>query len=354
MYKILVLNLGSTSTKVAYYEDESCVKETTLRHDAQALAPFERVLDQVTFRKETVEAWCASQGIDLAKLSLFCVRGGLVKPIPSGVYKIVSTMIDELKAETYGSHVSNVGMLIGYAWAKSYGLEAVFVNAPVTDELSNLARLSGIKGLMRRSIFHALNHKQIALEYAQSQNKSLDALNLVVVHMGGGITIAAHRQGRIIDVNNAIDGEGPMTPERAGALSALMAIELYEQVGHDLVKFKKALAGKGGFMSHLQQNDMQAILQLAKTDPNVMELVDAMVYQIVKEIGAMSVVVGQPIEAILLTGGLAYSDLITTKIRQQVEWIAPVFVHPGEDELKALAMGALRYLKGEESLKSYE
>lgn len=354
MHKILVLNLGSTSTKVALYEDLTCTKTTTLRHDAKALEPFKRVLDQVNFRKDLVEAWCSHENINLKDLSVFCVRGALVKPIEGGIYKINETMIQELKDEKYGSHVSNVGMILGDLWAHQFNKEAIFVNAPVTDELCDLARYTGIKGIQRRSIFHALNQKQIALEYAKSTSQPYETLNLVVCHMGGGITVGAHHQGRIIDVNNAIDGEGPMTPERAGAMSALNAVELYETLNRDLSHFKKALAGQGGLMSHLGSNDVKGLLEKAQSDPRTQEVIDAMVYQINKEIGAMAVVAGFPLSAILITGGMAYAPSLVEAIKDKVHWLAPVVVYPGEDELDALAAGALRYLLGEEKLKFYD
>lgn len=353
MSLILVLNLGSTSSKGAIYQDEALLKEMSLRHDATELQPFSAINDQLEYRQAKVEAWVQSVGYSMTDFDLFCVRGGVVKPIASGVYLIDERMIDDLVHERYGSHVSNVGMMIGYRWSQTYHKEAIFLNAPVTDELNPLARYTGVKGYERSSKFHALNQKQIAHEYASSIGQSLNDLSLIVCHMGGGISVGAHEKGRIIDVTNALDGEGPMTPERSGALSAQNAITLYESLNRDRKAFSKVIAGKGGLMSHLNSTDVKALVEQGKSDPKVQEVLDAMIYQIAKEIGAMATVLTQPIDAILITGGLAYSKELTSALSQRIAWIAQVKLYPGEDELRALALGANRYLKGLETLKNY-
>lgn len=353
MATILVLNLGSTSTKAAVFQDETALHSVTLRHSAEELDPYPKVMDQIDFRKTAVETWLKEQGLTLADIDLFCVRGGLVKPIPSGIYRVTNAMIEELKAETYGSHVSNTGMAIGYRWGQETGKEVIFLNAPVTDELSDLARLTGLKGVYRRTIFHALNQKQIALEYAKSIGKPLSELKLIVCHLGGGITVGAHDRGRIVDVNNAIDGEGPFSPERSGALSARMTLELLDQCGGDRAKLNKLLVGKGGMISHLGTSDVKAIVEQAESDPNVRLILDAMIYQIAKETGAMATVLLGQVDQILVTGGLAYNPVICAKLKARIAWIAPVTVYPGEDEMEALASGALRYLRHEEALQPY-
>lgn len=352
MAQILILNLGSTSSKGAIYHDLDLVKEFTLRHSAEDLAPFKRVLDQVDFRKKRVENWLESEGFKLREMDLFCLRGGLVKPIPSGIYKINETIVDEVKQEKYGAHSSNIGLVLGYLWSLEYHKDAIFLNAPVTDELSNLARFTGLKDVKRRSVFHALNQKQIALEYAKSVNKSVEELNLVVCHLGGGISVGAHYLGKIVDVNNALDGEGPFSPERSGQLSNFMVLDLVESM-RDIPSIKKLLAGKSGLMSHLNTNSMIEALKLAEHDPYAVEVIQAMIYQIAKQIGTMATVLKGQVDQICITGGLAYNTKFVNEIISYVEWIAPVSVYPGEDELYALASGAVRYLNNTETLKIY-
>lgn len=352
MAQILILNLGSTSSKGAIYHDLDLVKEFTLRHSAEDLAPFKKVLDQVDFRKKSVETWIESEGFKLDDIDLFCLRGGLVKPIPSGIYKINETIVDEVKQEKYGAHSSNIGLVLGYLWSIEYQKDAIFLNAPVTDELSNLARFTGLKDVKRRSVFHALNQKQIALEYAKSVNKSVDELNLVVCHLGGGISVGAHYLGKIIDVSNALDGEGPFSPERSGQLSNFMVLDLVESM-QDIPSIKKLLAGKSGLMSHLNTNSMIEALKLAEHDPYAAEVIQAMVYQIAKQIGAMATVLKGQVDQICITGGLAYNAKFVNQIISYIEWIAPVSIYPGEDELYALASGAVRYLNNTETLKIY-
>lgn len=353
MFKILVLNLGSTSTKTAIFHDEQMIDSVTLRHSSQDLSVFPNVMDQIGFRKSAVETWLREKGVDVLDFSIFCVRGGLIKPIPCGIYKIDHEMIKELEAEKHGSHVSNAGMAIGYRWGQETGKEVIFVNAPVSDELTEVARMTGFKGIERRSIFHALNQKQIALEYARSLRKAPEDLNLIVCHMGGGITIGAHQKGRIVDVTNAIDGEGPLTPERAGSLDVRMTLQLLKQFNGDEARMNKELVGKGGMVSHLGTNNVLEVVERAKTEPYARLILDVMIYQCAKSIGAMATVLEGQVDQILLTGGLAYNTQICQELIQRIQWISGVSVYPGEDELRALADGALRYLRHEEALKPY-
>lgn len=352
MAKILILNLGSTSSKGALYDDLKEIKNFTLRHTSDDLAPYKRIIDQVDYRKKCVEDWIIKEGFDLKLIDLFCVRGGLVKPIPSGIYKINEAIVSEVKSEKYGAHSSNVGLVLGYLWSIEYNKEAIFLNAPVTDELSDLAKFTGLKGVERRSVFHALNQKQIALEYASSINKSVNDLNLIVCHLGGGISVGAHLAGRIIDVNNALDGEGPFSPERAGQLSNFMVLDLVEKI-QDINKIKKLLAGQSGLVSHLDTNSMIDALKMAEENEYASKVIQAMVYQIAKQVGSMASVLKGNVDQILITGGLAYNTGFVNEIIDYVKWIADVKVYPGEDELFALASGAVRYLDKSEDLKVY-
>lgn len=352
MAKILILNLGSTSSKGAIYDDLTEIKSFTLRHSAEDLAPFKKVIDQVDYRKKCVEDWMNKEGYLMNEIDLFCLRGGLVKPIPSGIYKINETIVNDVKEEKYEAHSSNVGLVIGYLWSLEYQKDAIFLNAPVTDELNDLARFTGLKGVERRSVFHALNQKQIALQYSNSIEKDYETLNLIVCHLGGGISIGAHTEGRIVDVNNALDGEGPFSPERAGQLSSFMVLDLVESI-KDIPTIKKLLAGKSGLVSHLNTNSMIDAIKLSETDEYASRVIKAMIYQISKQVGAMASVLRGKVDQILITGGLAYNSKFVGQIIESVDWIAPVSVYPGEDELFALASGAVRYLTGVERLKDY-
>lgn len=353
MAKLLVLNLGSTSTKVALYHDETLIDSHTLRHTTAELAPYPTIMDQTDFRKGVIEAWLRSINVNVSDMDLLVVRGGIVKPIPGGIYQITETIYQEVHAEIHGSHISNVGMCIGYRWAQETGLEVVFVNAPMTDEFQEVARVVGLKGYQRRSGFHALNQKEIARQYAASIHKGVEELNLIVAHLGGGISIGAHHHGRVIDVNNPLDGEGPLSPERAGVLPSRVMYRVMAEHHHDPQAVQRVLVGKGGMVSLVGSNDMREIMRRAQTEPEVNLAVDAMIYQIAKEIGSMATVLSGHVDQILITGGLAHDPVLIERLRPKIDWIAKISVYPGEDELGALARGALRYLRGEEKLQTY-
>lgn len=353
MFNILVMNLGSTSSKAAIFENEVMVKSTTIRHTSSEIASFHRVLDQQDFRREAIEKWMREESIAFESLDCICVRGGVVKPLPGGTYWVSKEVIDDILAEKYGNHVTNVGNCIGYYWGEKYSKPVIFVDAPVTDDLCVLARYSGLKSVHRRSVFHALNQKQMARQYAKESGGDVLKLNLIVCHMGGGISIGAHRKGQVIDVNNALDGEGPFSPERSGGLSCFAVLDLVEQFRGDINQVRKLLVGGGGLVSYLGSNNVQQIMLQAQQDDEAKRVIDAMIYQMAKEIGAMATVLEGKVDQILLTGGLAYNEYICRTLSDRIEWIAGVKVYPGEDELAALAMGALRFLNKEEEAQSY-
>ncbi len=352
MKTILIINCGSTSTKCAIYQDTVSFKSVSLSHSRNDLSFFSQLIDQYDYRKDMIENWIKTLGFNFEDFDLFVSRGALMKPMESGIYQIEESMLDDLRNETYATHASNLGLLIAYEWSFKYQKKAIFLNPPSTDELSNLARYTGIKGIYRRTAFHALNQKQIALEYAQSVHKNIKDLKLIVIHLGGGISVGAHLYGRIVDVSNALDGEGPMSAERSGGLSARNLIRLYKDLNYDDQKFFKLIAGEGGLVSHTGTSDVKALLEKAKTNQQIKEVLEAMIYQIAKEIGAMATVLGKEIDAILITGGLAHSTELVDAIKTKVDWIAKVTAYPGEDEMNALACGANRYLNGEEDLKN--
>lgn len=336
------------------YQDKNVLHEVNLKHTQEDLKVYKNINDQLPYRKEKITTWINECGYNLNDFECFVTRGALIKPMESGIYKVEAAMLEDIKNEVYASHASNVGMLLAHQFSQLTRTIAIFLNAPSTDELSNLARYTGIKGYQRRCAFHALNQKQIALEYAQSIHKSVTDLKLIVVHLGGGISVGAHLYGRIVDVSNALDGEGPMSPERSGGLSARNLIHLYKSLDYNDEEFFKLIAGRGGIVSYFGSSYMKEILEKEKVDAMIHEVIEAMIYQIAKEVGAMATVLGKDINAILITGGLAYSKRLCDALKEKVDWISSVYIYPGEDEIRALALGAYRYLEGLENLKIYK
>ncbi|MBS3991304.1 MAG: butyrate kinase [Erysipelothrix sp.] len=354
MKKILVTNLGSTSTKAAIYHDQHCAFETTLRHDSSDLSRFKTTLDQKDYRKESLETWLKTIDVSISDLDIICVRGGVLKPVVSGIYQVTDKVIEDILSGQYGMHVTNVGNLIGYEWGQTYNKEVIFVDAPISDELGPLARYSGHALVPRRSVFHALNQKQQARQYATSINVPYESLRLIVAHMGGGVSVGVHDHGRVVDVNNALDGEGAMSPERVGSLSSMDVLKLLDKFNGDVNAVKKQLVGLGGMMSYTNTSDVREVMALAQEDKKYFEIVEAMMYQVAKEIGAMATVLKGQVDQIILTGGLAYNESLMNMLKERVEFIAPITVYPGENELEALAFGALRYLNKEEACQVYE
>lgn len=355
-FKILTINPGSTSTKIAVFEDEKEVFSKTLRHSAEELSPFQTVASQFQFRKDIIVSVLKAEGIDIHSLSAIVGRGGLVKPIESGIYEVNAALVRDLEHPVMGEHASNLGGLIAQDIAREInnGAKAYITDPVVVDELEPIARISGHPALKRASIFHALNQKIIARTYAKEVGKSYEELNLIVAHMGGGVSVGAHCHGRVIDVNNALDGDGPFSPERSGGLPTGALVELCYS-GKSKAEVKKMLKGEGGVVAYLETNDMLEVENKAIADPNseYAMVQNAMCYQIAKEIGAMATVMKGKVDAILLTGGIAYGKPITNYIREMVEFIAPVKVYPGEDEMRALAMNGLMVLRGETTPKVY-
>lgn len=353
-FKILTINPGSTSTKIAVFEDEREVFSTTLRHSAEELAPFATVASQFQFRKDIILKELKKAGQDIRTFDAIVGRGGLVKPIESGIYEVNEALAHDLEYPVMGEHASNLGGLIARDIAQEIhnGVKAYIADPVVVDELEPIARLSGHPALSRVSIFHALNQKVIARTYAREVGKKYEDLNLIVVHMGGGISVGAHRHGRVIDVNNALDGEGPFSPERSGSLPTGALVELCFS-GKSKTEIKKILKGNGGVVAYLGTNDMRLVEEKAQTDPEYAMIQDAMAYQVGKEIGAIAAVLEGKVDAILLTGGIAYGKPITDYITRMVGFIAPVKIYPGEDEMRALAVNGLMVLRGEIKTKNY-
>lgn len=353
---ILAVNPGSTSTKFALYNGEAHVFEKTLRHNVSDISKYQRMTDQLPFRYEIIMKVLRDEGVDLGAVRAVVGRGGLVNPIESGIYRVNSLMKKHLTDAINGEHASNLGALIADMVAVVLpGAEAYIVDPVVVDELDPVARLSGHPLISRRSIFHALNQKAVARIYAASVGRDYEDLNLIVAHMGGGISVGAHRRGRVIDVNNALNGDGPYSPERSGGLPTAQLAELCFSGKFTLSEVRTMLAGKGGFVAYLGTNDFREASEKAASGDELAALViEGCGYQVAKEIGAMSAVLAGDVDAVILTGGLAYDSEHVKRISERVKHIAPIFVYPGEDELKALAFNGYLAITGKITVKEYK
>lgn len=353
-YKILVINPGSTSTKIAVYHDEDLLLDKTISHLTEELAQFERIIDQLDFRKEMVIQVLEEEGISLADLNSIVARGGLLRPLSGGTYLINSQMVSDLREGVQGEHASNLAGLIANDLASKLNILAYTVDPVSVDEFISEARISGIPEITRRSLSHALNIKATARQAAKDIGFEFTKHNFIVAHLGGGISIAPLLKGRIVDVNNANES-GPFSPERCGHLTANDLVKLAFSGDYTLSQLKKKLVGQGGLTGYLNSNSCQEIEDMiAAGDQYAEEVYQAMIYQIAKEIGAMATVLAGDVAAIILTGGPANSQMITEGITDYVQFIAPVKVYPGAMEMLALCQGALRILRGEEKPLEYQ
>ena len=349
MYKILSINPGSTSTKFAVYEDETLICLHTIRHSSDDLKPFKTLFDQYEFRKNLMLEYLKNDGIDLSDLAAVVGRGGMVRPLESGVYAVNDRMIADLKIAHTAEHASNLGAIIAREIASSIPDCQAFIADPiVVDEYQDVARISGLPQIPRKSQFHALNHKAIARKYAAANGVSYDKLKLVIAHLGCGISVAAHKNGKVIDSNQGLDGYGPFSPERAGTLDAGQLVELCFSGKYSHDEIKKLLVGNGGLMAHLGINEeLVAEKKAVMGDEKATLVLEAMAYNVAKEIGAMLAVLHGEADAVILTGGIAYSLYIVEYIKNMISPMVKVAVYPGEDEMEALAMSGLRVLRGE-------
>jgi len=353
-FNILVINPGSTSTKIALFEDKREVFSVNIPHSTEELAPFHRITDQYEFRKKIILDELEKRGYDLKKLDAVVGRGGLLKPIESGTYRVNEQMLEDLRKGLQGEHASNLGGILADSIARPLGIPAFIVDPVVVDEMEPVARISGLPQITRRSIFHALNQKCVARTAAEELGRKYEDVNFIVVHMGGGISVGVHRKGRVVDVNNALNGDGPFAPERAGGLPVWDTIEMALSGKYTRDELKKMLAGKGGMVAYLGTNDMREVnRRIEEGDEKAKLIKEAMAYQVAKEIGADAAVLKGEVDAIVISGGLAYDEEFVNMIRERVGFIARIMVYPGGDEMKALALGALRVLKGEEVAKEY-
>ncbi|MDR1741811.1 MAG: butyrate kinase [Synergistaceae bacterium] len=355
--RIFAINPGSTSTKVALYEDDKCLWTEVQRYDADVLAEFANVMEQEAFRFDEIVKVLNARGVKPSDFGAVVGRGGLLKPIPGGTYAVSEAMLSDLRNMVHGSHASNLGapLAVRFASAGGRGAPSYIVDPVVVDELADEARVSGLPELPNVSIFHALNQKAVARRVAKELNKPLSECRLIVAHMGGGVSVGAHENGRVIDVNNALDGSGPMSPERAGTLPVGGLIDLCYSGKYTLPEIRNKIVGHGGLVAHLGTNDLREVEKMvAAGDSHAILIFEALSLQVAKDIGRSAAVLRGRVDATVLTGGLAYSDSLCHKIRERVGFIAPVVRYPGEDEMQALVDGALRVLRGEERLMRYD
>lgn len=351
---VLVINPGSTSTKVALFSGEANVLQKNLTHSPNELNKFEKITDQFEYRKDIIIEWLKEEGYSVEQLKAVVGRGGLLKPMPSGTYKVTDALIEDLKIGVQGEHASNLGGIIARSIAEVNGLASYIVDPVAVDEFKDVARVSGIPQVKRRSLLHALNIRAISIGLADELKKPLEELNLVVAHLGGGISVVPMEKGKMIDANNANE-MGPFSPERAGGLPVGDLVKLVFSGDYTPKEMKNKLRGKGGLVAYLGTNDVRDVqTMIDKGDEKAKRVLDAMCYQIAKEIGKMATVLKGQVDGVVLTGGIAYSNYVTSMISDMVGYIGQVYVRPGEDEMKALNEGLMRIESGREQAKIYE
>ena len=352
--KSLIINPGSTSTKIGVFEDETLLFEETLRHSTEEIGQFANIVDQKDFRKKIITDLLEAKEFDIKSLNVVVGRGGMLKPIPGGTYAVTEELLEDLKKGVQGQHASNLGGILAKEIGDSIGAPSYIVDPVVVDELMPIARYSGVPELPRVSIFHALNQKAVAKRYAKEIGKPYESLRLIVVHMGGGVSVGAHENGRVIDVFNALDGDGAFSPERAGGVPNGALIKMCFSGKYTEKEVYGKMVGKGGFNAYLGTNDMREVTKQADGgDEKAIEAKQAFLLQVAKDIGSMACVLNGKVDQIIVTGGIAYGADVVAALKERAEWIAPFTVYPGEDELLALAQGALRVLNGEEEAKAY-
>ncbi|SBV99814.1 Butyrate kinase 2 [uncultured Eubacteriales bacterium] len=355
VYRILAVNPGSTSTKTAVFENERQLFSQNVHHDAEKLKEFPEFQDQLPYRKETIEAALSGAGISLESIDVYVGRGGGLVPCLGGTYAVTERLVADASVGASGApHPAQLGSQICWDYARRYGKSAFVVNPPDTDEYSDLARVTGFSDLYRRSHVHALNHKEVALRYCAKARVKYDGVNLVVCHIGGGVSVAAHQGGRMVDSNDLIGGEGPMMPTRSGSLPAVPLVKLAYSGKYTERELITRINKNGGLIDHLGTADAIEIeKRIAAGDRKAKAVYDAMIYEIAKCVGACACAMKGEVEAILLTGGISHSKYVTAQLAAYTSWIAPVEVLAGEFEMEALAAGALRVMRGAEEARTY-
>ncbi len=352
--KSLIINPGSTSTKIGVFEDETLLFEETLRHSTEEISRYDSIVAQKDFRKEIITNLLKEKNFDIKSLNVVVGRGGMLKPIPGGTYAVTDELLADLKMGVQGQHASNLGGILAREIADEIGVPSYIVDPVVVDEMMPIARYSGVPELPRTSVFHALNQKAVAKRYAKETGKAYESLNLIVVHMGGGVSVGAHEKGKVIDIFNALDGDGAFSPERAGSVPSGALVKMCFSGKYTEKEVYSKLVGKGGLNAYMGTNDMREVNKKCEEgDAKANEIREAFLLQVSKDIGSMACVLNGKVDQIIVTGGIAYGQEIVAKLKERAEWIAPFTVYPGEDELLALAQGALRVINGEEEAKIY-
>ena len=352
--KSLIINPGSTSTKIGVFEDETLLFEETLRHSTEEISQYASIVDQKDFRKKIITDLLKEKDFDIKSLGMVVGRGGMLKPIPGGTYAVTDDLLEDLKIGKQGQHASNLGGILAREIADEIGVPSYIVDPVVVDELAPVARYSGVKELPRTSVFHALNQKAVAKRYSKEAGKAYDSMNLIVVHMGGGVSVGAHEKGKVIDVFNALDGDGAFSPERAGAVPSGALIKMCFSGEYTEKEVYSKIVGKGGFNSYLGTNDMRNVIKMSEEgNEEAKAMFDAFIFQVTKDIGSMACVLNGKVDQIIVTGGIAYNAKVIEALKEKAGWIAPFTVYPGEDELLALVQGGLRVLNGEEKAMEY-
>lgn len=352
--KSLIINPGSTSTKIGVFEDETLLFEETLRHSTEEIGRYATIVDQKDFRKQIILDLLKEKNFDINSLNMVVGRGGMLKPIPGGTYAVSDDLLHDLEIGKQGQHASNLGGILAREIGDSIGVPSYIVDPVVVDELEDISRVSGVPELPRTSVFHALNQKAVAKRYAKEIGKPYNSLNLVVVHMGGGVSVGAHKEGRVIDIFNALDGDGAFSPERAGAVPSGALIKMCFSGKYTEAEVYKKICGNGGFNAYLGTNDMRDVDRMVEEGNKDAALYrDAFIRQVAKDIGSQACVLEGKVEQIIVTGGIAYDKYVVDGLKKACEWIAPFTVYPGEDELLALVQGGLRVINGEEQAMVY-
>ena len=352
--KSLIINPGSTSTKIGVFEDETLLFEETLRHSTEEIGRYGSIVEQKDFRKQIISNLLREKSFDLSTLNVVVGRGGMLKPIPGGTYAVTDELLEDLIKGVQGEHASNLGGILAREIADPLGIPSYSVDPVVVDELMPIARYSGVPELPRISVFHALNQKAVAKRYARETGRAYESLRLIVVHMGGGVSVGAHEYGKVVDVFNALDGDGAFSPERAGGVPSGALVKMCFSGKYTEKEIYSKIVGKGGFNAYLGTNDMREVTKRANEgDEKAAEAKQAFLFQVAKDIGSMACVLKGKVDQIIVTGGIAYGQDVIDALKERAGWIAPFKVYPGEDELLALAQGAIRVMTGEEQAKAY-
>ncbi len=353
--KTLVINPGSTSTKIGIFEDETLLFDETLRHSTEEIARYDSIIDQKDFRRDIILDFLKSKDFDVNSLDVVVGRGGMLKPIPGGTYAVNDALVHDLELGVSGQHASNLGGILAKEIADSIGKPSYIVDPVVVDELCDEARISGVPELPRISIFHALNQKAVAKRYAAEAGKDYNSLNLIVVHMGGGVSVGAHVNGKVVDVFNALDGDGAFSPERAGGVPSGALIKMCFSGKYSEKEVYKKIVGNGGFNALLGTNDMREVEKMVQDGSQDADLFRrAFIFQVAKDIGSMACVLSGKIDQIIITGGIAYDKEVVAGLKERCDFLAPITVYPGEDELLALVQGGLRVVNGVEKALEYK